>query len=66
MGGTDTQMENPSHRLHQNEATTTGHVMKNCFCLGCLDSRVIQQVVDSSCEKIHHMNCCRDVVWALS
>ena len=59
MGGTDTQVENPSHRLHQTKATTTGHVMKNCFCLGfvlildyvamlpgfLLNSRVIQQVV---------------------
>ena len=34
MGGADTQVDNPSHRLHQTEATTTGHVMKNCFCLG--------------------------------
>ena len=53
--GTDTQVENPSHRLHQTEATTTGHVMNNCFCLGCLVSRVTQQVliVDVSCVKIH-------------
>ena len=52
-GGTDTQVENPSHRLHQTKATTTGHVMKNCFLSGlCLVSRVIQQVVDVSCLKM--------------
>ena len=75
MGGTDTQVDNPSQRLHQTEATITGHVTNNCFCLGfvlileyvamlswlCLDSRVIQQVVDFCCVKVHHVTCCRDI-----
>ena len=34
VGGADTQLENPSDRLHQTEATITGHVINSCFCLG--------------------------------
>ena len=34
VGGTNTQVENPFHRLHQTKAAITGHVMNNCFCLG--------------------------------
>ena len=32
----------------------------------CLDSRVIQQVVDFCCVKRHNINCFRHAVWALS
>ena len=50
MEGTDTQVENPSPCHEQ------------LFLSGlCLDSRVIQQVVDFFCVKIHHMKCCRDL-----
>ena len=34
VGDADTKVENPSHRLRQTTATTTVHVMDNCFCLG--------------------------------
>ena len=57
MGGTDTQVENPSPCLHQTEATTTGHVIENLFLSGlCFDSRVIEQVQVFDCVKIHHIN----------
>ena len=61
MGGTDTQVENPSHRLHQTKAAITRSCYQQLFLSGlCLGSRVIQQVVDFFCVKIH-MICCRDI-----